>query len=126
MSRRPPRPTRTDTLFPYTTLFRSRLSDQRLGDAEALAHAAGKRAELAVPHRPQVHLPQQRVHEFLALPAVDHALEDREVVQHRHRRDFRIHAEFLRQVAQPAARLGLRSEEHTSELQSLMRTSYAV
>src|SRR3546814_12409363 len=64
MIRRPPRSTRTDTLFPYTTLFRS------------------------VPERgggePAMHTP----------PVVSHG--------------------------------GLRSEEHTSELQSLMRISYAV
>src|SRR3546814_2164665 len=90
MSRRPPRSTRTDTLFPYTTLFRS------------LAHAAGQRlAGLA----------------DLGLVAVGQ-VED-QIVQagHLRRRDDRL-----------GRRLGEagRSEEHTSELQSLMRISYAV
>src|SRR3546814_1155039 len=74
MIRRPPRSTRTDTLFPYTTLFRSR-------------RAAGRRG--ALPRR--VRRPRPR-----------------------HRRGLR-RGEGRR-----------RSEEHTSELQSLMRISYAV
>src|SRR3546814_9933626 len=66
MIRRPPRSTRTDTLFPYTTLFRSRGHHRR---------PRGRRR---------------------------------------------------RSPARAAARAGDRSEEHTSELQSLMRISYAV
>src|SRR3546814_5509212 len=82
MIRRPPRSTRTDTLFPYTTLFRSqRLAQQR--DADADAH-----------HRPQ----QGERHHLVGLIA--------------------------RQ--QPVPQAVRRSEEHTSELQSLMRISYAV
>src|SRR3546814_1320221 len=77
MIRRPPRSTRTDTLFPYTTLFRSRLI-RRLVDIGAVAVQIG-----------QLDLPGQ--------------------VQKR----------------RPGG-LRLRSEEHTSELQSLMRISYAV
>src|SRR3546814_994869 len=73
MIRRPPRSTRTDTLFPYTTLFRSVL------------------------HRPQG----------------THAA----AAQGRHPR--------RRAYLSQCARRG-RSEEHTSELQSLMRISYAV
>src|SRR3546814_6257642 len=42
MIRRPPRSTRTDTLFPYTTLFRSRLELRHQG-GEDRAHAAGRR-----------------------------------------------------------------------------------
>src|SRR3546814_7283589 len=76
MIRRPPRSTRTDTLFPYTTLFRSaRLQVQRR------ARRAGVSDEIALVARPP----------------------GREVGHD-----------------------GLRSEEHTSELQSLMRISYAV
>src|SRR3546814_8297875 len=80
MIRRPPRSTRTDTLFPYTTLFRSQAEQHR-------RH----------PER-QGDLPRRR------------RLQLREV--HVRRRQ--------------AHRLPLRSEEHTSELQSLMRISYAV
>src|SRR3546814_2398827 len=88
MLRRPPRSTRTDTLFPYTTLFRS------LG---------------------------------LMLTRVDRPYLDREAtvigVDHNWRPTERwnIRTRVLgSQVRQP------RSEEHTSELQSLMRISYAV
>src|SRR3546814_9028253 len=66
MIRRPPRSTRTDTLFPYTTLFRSRVAASYADDAK---HA-------------------QRVYDYISKL--------------------------------------WRSEEHTSELQSLMRISYAV
>src|SRR3546814_1414032 len=69
MIRRPPRSTRTDTLFPYTTLFRSRRSDRQLPGVAA---------------------------------------------------SLRRHADSGGAIAQH------RSEEHTSELQSLMRISYAV
>src|SRR3546814_9397070 len=88
MIRRPPRSTRTDTLFPYTTLFRS---PRRLG---------GARIRGAVP-------------------------EDRG-----NRRDGAWHVRRLPRGAAPVDGGGRtrawRSEEHTSELQSLMRTSYAV
>src|SRR3546814_7827603 len=95
MMRRPPRSTRTDTRFPYTTLFRS-----------------GQRAALAV---------QREV----ADAHVDEVLEARVdlVEQQLHGLQF---------TAGMRLRIGLhpieeaRSEEHTSELQSLMRTSYAV
>src|SRR3546814_3326494 len=80
MIRRPPRSTRTDTLFPYTTLFRSDRQDQD--------HPGDRR-------RP------------------DHRHPGRRLNLHRH--------------GTGTARLGRdRSEEHTSELQSLMRISYAV
>src|SRR3546814_2704447 len=80
MIRRPPRSTRTDTLFPYTTLFRSYLS----ADCPRLHHGVGH-----------------------AIPLDPH-------------RGFR----WPRFVDRRAWRA--RSEEHTSELQSLMRISYAV
>src|SRR3546814_9201158 len=85
MIRRPPRSTRTDTLFPYTTLFRSEAEVGREGHRRADGD-----------HR---HL----------LDATRHD----DVVHARHHR-------LRREVD------GLRSEEHTSELQSLMRISYAV
>src|SRR3546814_8445206 len=78
MLRRPPRSTRTDTLFPYTTLFRSRVREYRSQDAVRWVDGAdqGCRARRA----------------------------GRRKLYHHHPR----------------------SEEHTSELQSLMRISYAV
>src|SRR3546814_2062164 len=86
MIRRPPRSTRTDTLFPYTTLFRS----PRAGRLR-------RAADRAAAHRPRA-----------ARPAHVH----RAHVHRGHRADD--------------ADDGDRSEEHTSELQSLMRISYAV
>src|SRR3546814_7663262 len=94
MRRRPPRSTRTDTLVPYTTLFRS-----RPGAADAVAPPYGKR------------------------PVV----EDR---AGRKGRDGGVRGgRQLPQMADrddPGRPFAERSEEHTSELQSLMRISYAV
>src|SRR3546814_7034850 len=82
MIRRPPRSTRTDTLFPYTTLFRSYHPCGTHQAAQAGAYAGpGRTAVRRVP---------------------------------RDNQDER------------AASIKMRSEEHTSELQSLMRISYAV
>src|SRR3546814_10486011 len=79
---RPPRSTRTDTLFPYTTLFRScALFRRTTGYAGTHHRRPGRR------RRPRRHLWRTR-----------------------HRQDI----------------ADARSEEHTSELQSLMRNSYAV
>src|SRR3546814_1963093 len=98
MIRRPPRSTRTDTLFPYATLFRSLpivLEPQR----EAVRVAA-----VAATLAPRQLAADDLVAEGAALEALGAALR--------------------RSAArtQPAER----SEEHTSELQSLMRTQYAV
>src|SRR3546814_10887414 len=88
MIRRPPRSTRTDTLFPYTPLFRSR------GNSEV------------VPHSPPPAFGRWR---GIATGA---------------RHD---NARVRPSVQPPCYRwIGSRSEEHTSELQSLMRISYAV
>src|SRR3546814_4530931 len=90
MLRRPPRSTRTDTLFPYTTLFRS--SDRG---------------------RPGAHARQRMAH---APPVAD---QPNAVGWGERSEPQQIHG---------AGALGFatRSEEHTSELQSLMRISYAV
>src|SRR3546814_6285229 len=98
MIRRPPRSTRTDTLFPYTTLFRSDRHVQRLSAA----------AGYPDPDRRAEHLDQHRRHrvradEWRAAAATGRPDPDRRFHQSRGR-----------------------SEEHTSELQSLMRISYAV
>src|SRR3546814_4410946 len=91
MIRRPPRSTRTDTLFPYTTLFRSYVSCSHL-----------------------------RMTEVSRPPEYASAILRREELC------------LLMVVRQTESRAGLwmgefeRSEEHTSELQSLMRISYAV
>src|SRR3546814_9303912 len=84
MIRRPPRSTRTDTLFPYTTLFRSRIRNQAHEEMEF----DRRRCEV-------------------------HQLQSVHAGQSGRARRQRIRGLF-------------RSEEHTSELQSLMRISYAV
>src|SRR3546814_3884231 len=91
MIRRPPRSTRTDTLFPYTTLFRS----PRTHSARSLICMAQTSAML--------------------MPAIfdERAASLRRVPPH------------SGQVVKVTTR-STRSEEHTSELQSLMRISYAV
>src|SRR3546814_4502756 len=106
MIRRPPRSTRTDTLFPYTTLVRSRLpafqEDEPLGLVGILiklrAVASFQRRNL---RRQGLKRTTQRV-DFLG--SGNHQIMADEW-----------HCSF-----------SLRSEEHTSELQSLMRISYAV
>src|SRR3546814_7429057 len=97
MIRRPPRSTRTDTLFPYTTLFRSAVMPALL-DADDCAALAGA------------------YH--------DGARYRSRVVMARHGFGSGEYKYFAYPL--PALVAQLRSEEHTSELQSLMRNSYAV
>src|SRR3546814_14787979 len=105
MIRRPPRSTRIDTLFPYTTLFRS---TQRHVDDLLLDIIAN-----AVPHPPRGRWPiLQRLRpalEVAVVPVLEGPARDAQLLQRALGRQVR-----------------LRSEEHTSELQSLMRISYAV
>src|SRR3546814_1880802 len=93
MLRRPPRSTRTDTFFPYTTLFRSDNAEALSGQIRALvAMGETEQAQAVmdiVPENIAKEQPIERARAALSL-AVD------------------------------------RSEEHTSELQSLMRIPYAV
>src|SRR3546814_10622816 len=114
MIRRPPRSTRTDTLFPYTTLFRSlygALEPGRppgsIGDVDAEL-GAGTTEAVAVKLGAVVHHDGGR--QALAGPDI---LDVRILLPHI----------LLVQDCVPKAE---RSEEHTSELQSLMRISYAV
>src|SRR3546814_7156811 len=98
MIRRPPRSTRTDTLFPYTTLFRSaallakvdRVGDHRI-EIGRIGPRGGRVTELGIGQ-------QRRV-------------------------DIR---DGIDRASRPVDMDRVRSEEHTSELQSLMRISYAV
>src|SRR3546814_3399117 len=94
MIRRPPRSTRTDTLFPYTTLFRSRL-DHQADDGRCRPRCRRDHAE------------QSRVRSGL-FPTAEREAQVPQLEPQRRRLG------------------GPRSEEHTSELQSLMRISYAV
>src|SRR3546814_1056966 len=98
MIRRPPRSTRTDTLFPYTTRFRS-VAEAVDAQGQALERLAaehrGRSAPLAESAWPGLGL-------AVSVPIL------------------------LRAAGEPRRLLHWRSEEHTSELQSLMRISYAV
>src|SRR3546814_6482722 len=95
MIRRPPRSTRTDTLFPYTTLFRS---DGFVHRDEPLRRGAEDHLGLGPPAM-----------RIAVLEILARGEEGAGVAQVRADRA-----------------VGRRSEEHTSELQSLMRISYAV
>src|SRR3546814_952883 len=102
MIRLPPRSTRTDTLCPYTTLFRSRLRPHdRLGAVRPLCAGGGARHQL-----------------YLAVgrPPWDRAGGGK----------ARSAGQLCRRFRRRRHDARLRSEEHTSELQSLMRISYAV
>src|SRR3546814_3385740 len=106
MIRRPPISTRTDTLFPYTTLFRSLYAG---GDATrrqcGVRRGCGASMDAGLARR---HLGGSG--------QLDHS--------HRADRGIRRHGQLQRQFQRSGR--GRRSEEHTSELQSLMRISYAV
>src|SRR3546814_10711581 len=100
MIRRPPRSTRTDTLFPYTTLFRSRQVQQAVSRQRPQSRGLGEEKVLwPAEAEPQAIVPFRG----LSIAGVERSWAD---------------------VPYPE-KLG-RSEEHTSELQSLMRISYAV
>src|SRR3546814_3405296 len=104
---RPPRSTRTDTLFPYTTLFRSprRQPARRIADRPSFGHAQDDQyAGTALPGRRITQIPGGRGG---AGPPRN---------ERRPRRPNRWRPRQYRG----------RSEEHTSELKSLMRISYAV
>src|SRR3546814_2073025 len=102
MRRRPPRSTRTDTLFPYTTLFRS---------APLCPARTGLRRRGWSPAR-------ERRTDHVSLTTLRR-------LRSRHASDRRRHRSRHRHLAHAVASFR-RSEEHTSELQSLMRISYAV
>src|SRR3546814_1803321 len=117
MIRRPPRSTRTDTLLPYTTLFRSRSSGiakcaRTVGDRAASAAwgiaatpcacAASRKVPTYAPQSTAPYTPSSRREVTIATCGASNRTK-------------------LRAACAPD-----RSEEHTSELQSLMRISYAV
>src|SRR3546814_12235706 len=117
MIRQPPRSTRTDTLFPYTTLFRSALP----ADFAEVEAAGLLLPDLLTTGRVRHwldRLPTPDIERFLA-----HAGEP-ELIAAMVRYSFLTQA-YVWGEGEPSRRLP-RSEEHTSELQSLMRISYAV
>src|SRR3546814_3708607 len=109
MLRRPPRSTRTDTLVPYTTLFRSQGTDrgQHAGDRAAPLLVRAERHR----HR-ALFLSGRGTARLSGLPPTG-GIHDDESRQPPHQPLGDVQA-------------SRRSEEHTSELQSLMRISYAV
>src|SRR3546814_4482749 len=111
MIRRPPRSTRTDTLFPYPTLFRARAAGAAAAPAAAEEHADVRGDQPPARSGPQ-HLDPGA--------AADRCLDAREP------RPRGAPARGRRGRAARSAPVAGRSEEHTSELQSLMRISYAV
>src|SRR3546814_3571810 len=115
MIRRPPRSTRTDTLFPYTTLCRSRTADKQTveaSDGEGFLQRSGVTVTIT--------------------PASDVVTRVAALSQRSNQLNFtdsRLdEADVRALVSSPDVQTGAvwRSEEHTSELQSLMRISYAV
>src|SRR3546814_2833239 len=113
MIRRPPRSTRTDTLFPYTTLFRSRHG----ADGGVSVRCAGALCRGSAGCQP------------------DHLRGGRSAISAAYRNKGGMRMEALERELVGLAfcwrldrrdGVSMRSEEHTSELQSLMRISYAV
>src|SRR3546814_6517150 len=103
MQRRPPRSTRTDTLFPYTTLFRS--EDRWIPEMQRLLSIAD--------------------HDLPLLWDADFLFRPGEAISDGSYALCEINASSVAPFP-PSAVQTVRSEEHTSELQSLMRISYAV
>src|SRR3546814_5703695 len=102
MIRRPPRSKRTDTLFPYTTLFRSQFSmSSSIAEVDRVANLISPPEELA--QFTMLVDPEEKRILISGSPRLTDA--DRQHIE---------------------TALASRSEEHTSELQSLMRISYAV
>src|SRR3546814_7717704 len=118
MIRRPPRSTRADTLFPYTTLFRSAID-----------------GELLDPCRQRNRPPDKRTGALGGIGDFPRGLIQHSVIECLQANSYilRFHRRY-RQSKEPTPKgqskqdrpIPLRSEEHTSELQSLMRISSAV
>src|SRR3546814_7118159 len=120
MLRRPPRFTRTDTLFPYTTLFRSgivRISP----DLEVLGKIVIGIAIAIRPDHP----------DFFGADAVAQLRQDAKLIADPVYPPIVINdgtapSRWIHLIDRNILQWHERSEEHTSELQSLMRISYAV
>src|SRR3546814_6976151 len=123
MIRRPPRSTRTDTLFPYTTLFRS---------AQLTINANPKKPTIIMPNA--IGMRANARTSMTAKPIRDSAMDQVPADGHGGRRARRARQSRTAAVVPAIAaireatgaigmlRKGLRTEEHTSELQSLMRS----
>src|SRR3546814_1397752 len=109
MKLRPPRSTRTDPLFPYTTRFRSHVDE--------ILDARTQRVEVDLRRRDPLR-EQLLARELIRIEAAEPAVHG---LGRRHAPRL-----LVRAAALVHEQLPRRSEEHTSELQSLMRISYAV
>src|SRR3546814_5236296 len=123
MTRRPPRATRTVTLYPYTTLCRSQLNAQDF----VLGHAADQVDPLDAVADQEQGVADDRA----AQCDLQHDQRGGGLVPEQGGEDgAQFHDGVLGSrrsaLGRDAFRSGSRSEEHTSELQSLMRISYAV
>src|SRR3546814_1490690 len=126
MSRRPPRSTRTDTLFPYTTLFRSCLRGCHAGLVPVSIAVWWRRQKTDLPSLPQVAARLQLKSPWIACtigiisgstcrsPYLGQLCKDETGSMKTHNIRFYYQGKFHR------------SEEKSSELQSLIRSSYAV
>src|SRR3546814_7576973 len=105
MTRPHPKSTRTDTLCPYTTLFRSQFSNITLG------HRGIPKSAQCNAYQRVIDVGDNGVHIQLPRPILPGLFDP-----------------VAEATAPPCVQVGIhgRSEEHTSELQSLMRISYAV
>src|SRR3546814_1647318 len=108
MIRRPPRSTRTDTLFPYTTLFRS--------GGGIYNPAQVMRSSEVVPFTEKI---DKKLAHIVKKTFVEMSIEEMQFLIRQTMPDQARSERVWNQTA-------VRSEEHTSELQSLMRISYAV
>src|SRR3546814_1305241 len=144
MIRRPPRSTRTDTLFPYTTLFRSDRQITLAEQAEQRRIGAKLDQPVGVELGIAAHLAALVIGDQQADDAIFRLRLERELPPRILERRAEQRRQHERGGKQPfdLRRIGMggedvvehrpqphdppRSEEHTSELQSLMRISYAV
>src|SRR3546814_6240249 len=118
MIRRPPRSTRSDTLFPYTTLFRSAPAVRQPTAKEFLRRE--RRSHVAGVGDQDIGLAQR----IKRLVILEHAGADPLVLGEQLQQFEPREVHVMPDAA--ADQHAVRSEEHTSELQSLMRISYAV
>src|SRR3546814_9603215 len=132
MIRRPPRSTRTDTLFPYTTLFRSEFLEfaERIYRYHAvlkqLCYFIAYAVEQPTFITDSCYIDVERTGEALLGNPLLESLQDHLVFLHDcHAADPLIVCDCLIIGSDEENNIFVRSEEHTSELQSLMRISYA-
>src|SRR3546814_4646961 len=118
MIRRQPRSTSTDTLLPYTTLFRSLCKRDGVGHAQRLEDALAQEGGEVLARRLADDQRQQRVG-AVAVAIAGAGFEVQPVLALEHVQ----HVDVMHLFGSVGRH---RSEEHTSELQSLMRISYAV